>query len=215
MHGEHEAQSDAQEKQGDGDNLGEYSPRLHPVQDHGEQHGRGDEQYGGGGGGAVGVVERAVGVEAVERGGHDIRKGSDDQNAEQPAEEQEQHLARPADVFLDDQAQPLALAAHGSEQGGEVLHRAEKYAPDDDPDQHRPPAEHGGDNRPVDRPRPRDGGELMTEENGARRRHIVHAVIAFHGRCHALRVHSPYAAEPAAVKKIGGEEQNPRHRQHQ
>ena len=104
--------------------------------DHAKDDGKADEQDGDGARRAVGVGSRhhdALGVKGVEGARHHVRKGGNDQQREQPAEQQEHLAAEFADVLFDQQAHGFALVLDAGVQCAEVGDSAEEDAADQDP----------------------------------------------------------------------------------
>ena len=162
--------------------------------------------------GGQGPVRRRL--EAVEGAGHDVHEGGHHQDGEEPAEEQEELLTRLADVGLNDIADGAPLVLHRGVHGGEVLDGAEEDAAQQDPQQHRHPAEDRGLDGAVDGGGAGDGGELVAEDHVGVRRNIVHAVLQLVGRRLGLGVDAPGPGQIAAVDEIGrqqydnGDDQN-------
>ena len=123
---------------------------------------RGSPVIGGGG------VDRARSVRhRHERAGDHIDEGSDDDNGEQPAEQQEQLAPRSTDVLLDKLGERLAVVLNARVQSTEVVHGAEEDASHEHPEQHRQPAEHHSGDRARHGAGAADGAELMRERREA------------------------------------------------
>ena len=88
----------------------------------------------------VSTVGGDVGVEGA---CDHVCEGSDDDAAEQPAEQQEQLAAGLADILLDQHAHALAVILDGSVQSAEVGDGTEEDAAQQDPQQNGQPAESG------------------------------------------------------------------------
>ena len=156
-----------------GDELGsagEVELLLSPTKGHGdegEQDGDGASAASGIGLGEVdGTGGSARGVN--DRGEHErladhVGKSGDDDDAEQPAEQQEQATAGLADVLLDELSQGLAVVLHRSVQGAKVVNSAKEDAADEDPEHDGQPAEGHGDDRTRNRASTADRAELMRE----------------------------------------------------
>ncbi len=186
------------------DRNGGVHPFVQPAipEDHPQKHGFADENHGGGGHGAVGFNGGAIRGIAVEGPRHHIRKGCNHEDAEKPAEEQEQFFSGFADVHLDDGTDAFSLRFHRGVHGGKVLDRTEEYTPDQDPQQDRHPAEYCCLNRSVDGTGPGDGGKLVSEHHIGVGRNVVHAVFLCIGRGWGGFVNAPGSGEPSAVYQV-------------
>ena len=128
-----------------GDELGsagEVELLLSPTKGHGDE----GEQDGDGASAASGIglgeVDGTGGSarSVNDRGEHErladhVGKSGDDDDAEQPAEQQEQATAGLADVLLDELSQGLAVVLHRSVQGAKVVNSAKEDAPEESPSQ--------------------------------------------------------------------------------
>ena len=185
------------------------NPGVHPLvqlriaDDEAQSNGHQNKQHGRGGDGAVGGNLRSLGVEALEGAGDHIGKGRDDQDAEEPAERKEELLAVFADIALNDIADGAALVLHRGIHGHKVLHRAEEYAADQNPEQHRNPAEHRSLDRAVDGACAGDGRKLMAEDNIGVRGFIVNTVLQLVGGGFCVGINAPGLGQPSAVEQIG------------
>jgi len=92
---------------------------------------------------------------------------------------------------------------HRRVESSKIVRRAEKDTSEDQPQKRREPAEHGGDNGPVYRPRPGDGRELMAEKHRGRGRHILLPVFHFTGRGCPGGIYPPLFRQKSAVHNIG------------
>ncbi len=156
-----------------GDELGstgEVELLLGPTKgdsDEGEQDGDGTSAAGGIGLGEVdgtGSSTRSVnGRGEHERLADHVGEGGDDDDAEQPAEQQEQATAGLADVLLDELSQGLAVVLHRSIQSTKVVDGAKEDAADEDPEHDGQPAKGHGDDRTRDRASTADRAELVRE----------------------------------------------------
>ena len=198
-----------------GNNAGDADQGFLPAAeiefslDQAEEDGKDHEHDGNHACGAVGLgggAERAFGVIGVEGSGNHIRKGGDDQQGEQPAEQQEQLAAQLADVLFDQHTHALAVILDGGIQGAEVGDGAEKDAAQQNPQQNRQPAERGGLDGTGDRARARNGGELMAENGPAVGGHIILAVIQADSRGFRLGVNAPFVGQPATIERIGADQ---------
>ena len=91
--------------------------KSYAVGNTGTRDGDEDEQHGNGCSCRIGQDQGTIFGKAVERRSDDITESGDDQQAEDPAEEQEQAAARRADVLFDEDAHGFAVILHGCGQG--------------------------------------------------------------------------------------------------
>ena len=201
VHTDHEGQHD----KGDADDglfpAGEVELLLDQAEDDGEHHEHdGDHARRAVGEGGLDLC--AVGVKGVEGAGNHVCKSSNDDAAEQPAEQQEQLAARLADVLLDQQAHGLAVILDGGVQRTEVGDSAEENAADQDPQQDRQPAERGSLDGTGDRACTCDGGELVGEHRPAVGGNVVFAILQPHSRSLGVGVDTPGLGEPAAISGV-------------
>ena len=171
-----------------------------------EDHGKHNEQQADGTGRTIhlsGFGQHAGLCVGIEGTGHHVRKGRDDQQGEQPAEQKEQLAAQLADVFLDQQAHGTALVLHTGIQCAEVGDCTEEDAAQQNPKQHRQPAEGCCLDGTGNRAGARNGGKLVAEHGPAVGGNIVFAVFMAYSRCLGLRVNTPGLGQPASVKSIG------------
>ena len=75
-----------------------------------------------------------------------------------------------------------ALVAHRHEQGAEILHGTDEDTADQNPQQHRHPAEQGRLNGAVDGAGARDGREVVTQQNGRFCCHVINAIFHLNSR---------------------------------
>ena len=218
--GEHENHEDHA-----GDELGsagEVELLLGPTKgdsDEGEQDGDGTSAAGGIGLGEVdgtGSSTRSVnGRGEHERLADHVGEGGDDDDAEQPAEQQEQATAGLADVLLDELSERLAVVLHRSVQGTKVVDGAKEDAADEDPEHDRQPAKGHGDDRTRDRASTADRAELVRErgEGGDGREAL--AVLHALGRREGLFVNAPLVGQPSAIAQIAAGEHRRGHNHEQ
>ena len=150
--------------------AGEVELLLGPTKgdsDEGEQDGDGTSAAGGIGLGEVdstgGSARSVNGRGEHERLADHVGESGDDDDAEQPAEQQEQATAGLADVFLDELGQGLAVVLHRSVQSTKVVDGAKEDAADEDPEHDGQPAKGHGDDRTRDRASTADRAELVRE----------------------------------------------------
>ena len=202
--------------------AGEVELLLGPTKGHGdegEQDGDGASAAGGIGLGEVdgtGSSARSVnGRGEHERLADHVGEGSDDDDAEQPAEQQEQATAGLADVLLDELSERLAVVLHRGVQGTKVVDGAKEDATDEDPEHDGQPAKGHGDDRTRDRAGTADRAELVRErgEGGDRREAltVLHAL----GRREGLFVNAPLVGQPATVAQIAAGEHRRSHNHEQ
>ena len=177
---------------------------LDQAKHHGEHHehdgNHARSAVGGGGSGQRGhAVHGGIGVEGV---GHHVGKGSDDQQGEQPAEQQEQAAAQFADVFFNQHTHGFAVILHAGIQRAEVGHGAEEDAAQQHPQQHRQPAESGGLDGAGNGARTRNGGKLVAEHSPAVGRYVVFAIFQPHSRSFGIGVNAPALGDPAAIPGV-------------
>ena len=109
--------------------AGEVELLLDEAEHNGEHHEH-DGDHAGRTVGESGLDRCALCIKGVEGAGNHVCKGSNDDAAEQPAEQQEQLAAGLADVLLNQQAHRLAVVLDGSVQSAEVSDSAEEDAAD-------------------------------------------------------------------------------------
>ena len=88
------------------------------------------------------------------------------------------------------------------------MYAAEENAADDDPEEHRHPAENCSLNRSVNWPGAGDGREMMSHEDRGFGRNVIHAVGELVGRSLSGRIHAPLFGEPSAVEEIAAGEEH-------
>ena len=185
--------------------TGEVELLLDQAEDHGEDH----EHDGDHAGSAVGlgsVHQSAVGAVGIEGAGDHVCKGSDDDAAEQPAEQQEQFAAGLADVLLDQHAHALAVILDRSVQSAEVGDGTEEDAAQQDPQQNRQPAEGSSLDGTGDRTCTCNGAELVCKNSPAVGGNIVPAVLMDNSRGLSGGVDAPLVCQPASVEHISAEQ---------
>ena len=92
-----------------------------------------------------------------------------------------------------------------------IMHSTHKDRAHDNPKPSRQPAEDRGRNdRPHNRPRAGDGGEMVPEKHRSPRRHIVHPVVDLAGRRLTIWLDPATALQEPAVKTIGQRQQHGR-----
>ena len=141
-------------------------------------------------------------VEGVEGAGDHVCEGSNDDAAEQPAEQQEQLAAGLADVLLDQQAHGFTVVLDGSVQSAEVSDSAEKDAADQYPEQNRQPAEGSSLNSTGDRAGTCDRRELVCKHSPAVGGNVVFAILQPHSGSFGVGVDTPGLGEPATVSCV-------------
>ena len=208
-----------------GDELGstgEVELLLGPTKgdsDEGEQDGDGTSAAGGIGLGEVdgtGSSTRSVnGRGEHERLADHVGEGGDDDDAEQPAEQQEQATAGLADVLLDELSERLAVVLHRSVQSTKVVDGAKEDAADEDPEHDGQPAKGHGDDRTRDRASTADRAELVRERGKGGDGREALAVLHALGRREGLFVNAPLVGQPAAVAQIAAGEHRRGHNHEQ
>ena len=185
--------------------------RIPLALDQAKEHGEQNKQQGDRAGSAVGGrgICQDGGIrrgEGIEGSGDHIGKGCDDKKRKQPAEQQEQLAAEAANVFFNDEAHGLAFVLHAGIQRAEVRDCAEENAAQQQPQQHRQPAESGCLNGAGDRARARNGAELVTEHSPTVCRNVIFAVVFQNGRRFGSGINAPFFGNPTPVKGIGQNE---------
>ena len=112
----------------DGDGEAYFFTGIELLDEQAKGNGDEDEQHGNGCSCRIGQDQGTILGKAVERRSDDIAESGDDQQAEDPAEEQEQAAARRADVLFDEDAHGFAVILHGCVEGCEVLDGTEEDA---------------------------------------------------------------------------------------
>ena len=174
---------------------------LQQAKDHGEHH----EHDGDHAGSAVGLSsfhQSTVSPKGVEGACDHVGKGSDDDAAEQPAEQQEQLAAGLADVLLNQHTHGLAVVLDGSIQRAEVGHSTKEDATDQDPQQNGQPAECGSLDGTGDRAGTCDGAELMGKNGPAVGGDVVAAVLVDDCGGLSLGVDAPLVCQPASIEGV-------------
>ena len=86
--------------------------------------------------------QAAIFGKAIEGICHDIRKGRNDQQRKEPAEQKEKTASGLADIVLNEHAHGFAIILDGCIKCCKILHRTEENTADQKPEQCRQPAEH-------------------------------------------------------------------------
>ena len=203
--------------QGDGNNAderGHAQRRVSAVHEETEEDRQDDEQQRDDRRGRVGsrlrhIDSAALQIGGLERVGNDGRERGHDQDQGQVREDEEQALCLLADTALNNGADGLAVVADRCKQCAEVMHTAEEDTADEDPQQHRDPAENSGLNRTVDRAGTRDGGEVVSHQDRGFCGAVVHTVFQLVSRGGTGRVDTPLFGQPSTVEHIAqGENDN-------
>ena len=185
--------------------AGEVELVLQQAKDHSEHH----EHDGDHAGSAVGLSsfhQSTVGAVGVEGACDHVCEGSDDDAAEQPAEQQEQLAAGLADILLDQHAHALAVILDGSVQSAEVGDGTEEDAAQQDPQQNGQPAESGSLDGTGDRACTGNGAELVGEHRPTVGGNIVPAILMDNSRGLGGGVDAPLICQPAAVECVSTEQ---------
>ena len=195
------------------DDRGHADRRISAVHEETEEDGQDDEQQRDDRRRGVGRgsrhIHNTIHIGGLERVGNDGRERGHDQDQGQVREDEEQALGLLADAGLDNGADGLAVIADRGKQRAVVMHTTEEDAADENPQQHRNPAENSGLDRAVDRAGTRDGGEVVTHQNRGLCRAVVHAVFQLVSRRRAGRVDAPLFGQPSAVENVAqGENDN-------
>ena len=151
----------------DGDEKLYHARGLHAADEESEAHRHEDVEHRNRGGRRVRHGETAVLGEAVERVRDDVGESGDDEEREEPAKQQEETPPRLADVLFDEHPHRAALVAHRRIERAKILHSAKEDAADEQPEEGREPAEHGGDDGSRDGACACDGRKLMGEDGEA------------------------------------------------
>ena len=109
--------------------------------------------------------------------GADVGEGGDYEGDGEPGVPVEDGLGARGDVLLDDFADSLSFGAQGRDEGAEVVHAADEYASDQDPQVDREPAEDAREDGPGDGSRSGDRGEVVAEYDLYVRRDVVDVVL--------------------------------------
>ncbi len=195
---ERKLHADSEHEDEQHDSADEFLPALEvelaagPAEEDGDE---GEEQGDGASSATVvglGIVDStAVSHGHLEGACNHGGEGSDDDEAEEPAEEQEQATAGLADVLLDELGKRLAVVLHGSIESAEVMDSAKEDATDEDPEHDRDPAECHGDDGARDRASAADGRELMGKNGKAGSGREVLSVLHAHCRSQSILVDAP------------------------
>ena len=107
---------------------------------------------------------------------HDAQSGQRHQQDEQHGDHRDQSGER-ADLGARDIGQRAAFVADGGDQHREVLHASGQHGADQQPEKSRRESELRGQRRADQRAGSGDGGEVVSEQHPARRRHVVVTVL--------------------------------------
>ena len=192
----------------DGDEKLHRARGIHAADEEPEAHRHEDVEHRDRSRRRIWYGEAAVLGEAVERVRDDVGKGCDDEQREEPAKQQEEATPRLADVLLNEHAHRAPFVAHRRIERTEILHRAKEDAADEQPEERRKPAEHGGDDGARDRACARDGGKLMRKDGEARGRRVVLPILESLRRRRSGFIDAPRFHEPPTIEGVGGEKDN-------
>ena len=181
VHGHCQTQSHRNHQESNGNTGIDPLVQLAVLQNHAQGNCFHNEQHGGGSHSAVGGVQTLIGIKAVKGTGNHVRKGGNYQDAEQPAEQQEQLLAQLADVGFNDVADGAALVLDGSVHGSKVLYSAEEHAANQNPQKHRQPTEDCRLDGSVDGTGTGNGCKLMAKDHVGVGGDVVHTVLQLVG----------------------------------
>ena len=171
----------------------------------GDGHEREEDRDGARGGG--GVVHGVRGLGGLgERAADHRGEGRDDDDAEQPAEQQEQATARLADVLVDELGKRLAVVLQRGVQGAEVVDGTKEDAADEDPQDNRQPAEGHGHDRARDGASTADRAELVRERGKGRGRGEGVAILHTAGGRDGVHINAPLVGKPAPVQHVAAEQ---------
>lgn len=121
------------DQEDDGNDEADLFTGIEFLDEQAEGNGDEDEEHGNRSRCGIRQDHRAVLGKAVEGRGDDIAEGSDNEEAEDPAEKQEETAARRTDVLFDEDAHGFAVILHGCIKSGEVLDGTEEDAADHEP----------------------------------------------------------------------------------
>ena len=121
-----------------------------------------------------------------------------------------------ADLAAGDLGQAVAVVPDRGRQDDHVVHGPRHDGPDEHPQEPRKVAELGGQHRPDQRPRPRDGGKVVAEEDPLAHRHVVLPVVqAAGGRRAGVAQDQHPRRHETEVEAVGqGKEDQRRYDQH-
>ena len=137
---------------------------------------------------------------------HHVGKCGDNNQAEQPAEAEEQLPACSSDVLFNEKPHGFSVILYAGIQRSEVSHSSEENTSQYNPKKNRQPSECSRLDRTCDRAGSRDGRKLMGKYSPSVCRHIVLSVVTYNGGGFGTGVYSPFFRQPAAVQSIGGYE---------
>ena len=174
-----------------------------PTEGHGDEGEQDRDRARATGGIGLGKIDRAgsVGRELEGAGDHGGER-RDHNQAEQPAEQQEQATPRAADVLLDELGEGLAVVLHRGVQRAEIVHRAKEDATHEHPQHDRKPTERHGDDGARDGTRATDRAELVREDGEGGRRREVLAILHAARRREGITVDAPFTREPPSVTQV-------------
>ena len=139
--------------------------------------------------------------------GDDQAEDRQDDRQGEEEDQQEQGPGTAVDEPAGDVADGLAVVPDRDDQGAEVVDGADEDRAEDDPEQGRDPSPHHGDRRADDRAGAGDRGEVVAEDDGPGRRHVVLVVSkTVRGADVIGREAEDRPAEPSAVGVIGHDE---------
>ena len=118
---------------------------------------------------------------------YERKHGQQDDHDRQHADER-QHANAAPDLFFHHLTKCFAASSHRCEQHDHVVHTAAQRRPDQDPERAWQKTKLRRQHRTNQRPRPGDGGKMMTENHPAVGRHKIFAVVLHHSRCRTLVV---------------------------
>ena len=142
---------------------------------------------------------------------HHVGESSDDDDAEQPAEQEEQATTGLADVLLDELGQRLAVVLHRGIQGAKVMYGTKEDAAHEHPQHNGQPAKSHGHDGARDRACAADRAELVRKCGECRDGREVLAVLHALGRSKGLPIDAPLIGQPASVPEIAAGENRRAH----
>ena len=190
-----------------------------PAKEHGaegEQDGDGARSARGIGlGGAVHAHAHAggnhvIGLHSKGAGNHIDERG-DDNDAEQPAEQQEQATTGLADVLLDELGQRLAVVLHARIERAEVMHGPEEDAAHEHPQHHGQPAKGHGHDGARHRAGTADRAELVRKHRERGGRGEVLAVLHAARWGDRIAFDTPCIGQPPSVEEVRADEHDGSH----
>ena len=143
---------------------------------------------------------------ALERIDHHERDHRNENNHDAKHPEEGGVTGQRADLILHHLAQRFPVAAHGAEQGDEIVDRAAQHTSDDDPERPRQVAELRGQDGTHQRTRSGDGRKVMPEDHPLVRGNKVATVFEALGGRGALVVEQhDLGGDELAIEAIPGE----------